>query len=124
MLNLYMTCFYLKICFFKRNFIQSTPSFFSLYYIGWINDCNMTTDSFKVPTLNKDWNLYNKYASNNNRFSTGVHQYVHETSFGKYAFTGIDLAPVPGPGRPFNFFALPSPVSSLYIINLLFFIYS
>ena len=80
----------------------------------------MTIDSFKVPTLNKDWNLYNKYASNNNRFSTGVHQYVHKTSFGKYAFTGIDLAPVPGPGRPFNFFALPSPVSSLYIISLLF----
>lgn len=69
-------------------------------------------DSFHVPSLNREWNLYEDYGESKNSFSSGVTQFIHRTSYGNYAFTGIDLAPNPGPGRPFNFFALP-PESTL-----------
>jgi len=54
--------------------------------------------------------LYEEYGANGDSFSTGVHQHVHTEPFGTYSFTGLDLAPNPGPGRPFNFFAVPTMV--------------
>eukprot|EP00111_Clytia_hemisphaerica_P017642 TCONS_00052182-protein len=73
----------------------------------WL-DVRGNHDSFNVPSLNKHWNLYEEYAASQQKFSSGLHHYIHQTKYGKYAFTGIDIAPNPGPGRPFNFFALPT----------------
>ena len=50
-------------------------------------------------------------------YNQNVYQYIHKTSYGVYAFNGIDMAPIPGPGRPFNFFAVPNKVS-IYIFCL------
>lgn len=78
-----------------------------MYPAKWL-DIRGNHDSFGVGSLLPTENMYETYGISRNKFErSGVYQHVYNTSFGKYSFNGIDLAPNPGPGRPFNFFGVP-----------------
>lgn len=81
------------------------------FIILFIWKLNLFLDAFKVPKLTSEKNLFNKYSQSKTTYNkNGITEYIHETKFGKYQFLGIDLAPNPGLGRPFNFFGVPREV--------------
>ena len=72
----------------------------------------MFSDAFQVSLLPSSEHFFSEYSASLSNFDeNGVYEYTHKTSFGSYAFIGIDLSPDPGPGRPFNFFSVPRKVS-------------
>ena len=83
-----------------------------------------SVDAFAVPNFESKENMFDKYASSMNLYQNGnVHQHLHKTTFGTYAFNGIDLTPTPGPRRPFNFFGVARQVflNDCLCNNLFFF---
>ncbi|XP_002168455.4 transmembrane protein 62 isoform X1 [Hydra vulgaris] len=90
------------------------------YTSKWL-DIRGNHDTFNVASQYDARNLFNKYAGSRNMYNKSVYQYIHKTSFGLYAFNGIDIAPNPGPGRPFNFFAVLNKdlLANIYEISLM-----
>ena len=52
------------------------------------------------------FHIFRTFSSSGPDPSRGLtsYQFVYKTNFGSYAFNAIDLSPIPGPKRPFNFF--------------------
>eukprot|EP00795_Rhopilema_esculentum_P003471 gene3471-1852_t len=74
----------------------------------WL-DVRGNHDDFAVQSKDSPNNFYRKFGSSGRLFgNSSSFQFVLKLPFGKYSFNGIDLAPEPGPRRPFNFFGVVS----------------